>query len=176
MELTTLSALLLFLGEGQSGYDVRRLFQMTPIAVFSDSPGAIYPALARLERAGLFVSVAQPSARRRRIYRRTPAGNAALDAWLRAPIAMEMVERRPAEIELRYVLIALRLGPATAAPFLDEAVQAVERRIADLEVFCAANQAMDRSSLAAIDLGIRLFQTRLEWCRDMQRRGKRKSR
>jgi DNA-binding PadR family transcriptional regulator len=174
MELTTLAALLLFLGEGQSGYDVRRLFQTTPIAVFSDSPGAIYPALARLERAGLLVSEAQPSARRRRTYRRTPAGNSALDEWLRAPIAMEMVERHPQEIELRYVLIALRLGPAAAEPFLDEAVQALERRIADLKAFCAANQAMDSPSLAALDLGIRLFQTRLEWCRDMQRKGKRK--
>jgi DNA-binding PadR family transcriptional regulator len=171
MELTTLSALLLFLGEGQSGYDIRRLFQTTPIAVFSDSPGGIYPALARLERRGFLTSEAQPSARRRRIYLRTPAGNAALDAWLRAPIIMEMVERRPHEIELRYVVIAVRLGPAAAAPFLNEAIEAIERRIADLEAFCAANQAVGSISLAALNLGIQLFRTRLEWCRDMQRKG-----
>lgn len=171
MELTTLAALLLFLGEGQSGYDVRRLFQTTPIAVFSDSPGAIYPALARLERAGLLVSEAVPSARRRRIYRRTAAGNEALDAWLRAPVSMEVVERRPHEIELRTVLIALRHGPAAAVPFLDEAIEAIERRVTDLEAFCAANQAMGSLSLATVGLGIRLFQTRLDWCRDMRRRG-----
>jgi DNA-binding PadR family transcriptional regulator len=171
MELTTLSALLLFLGEGQSGYDVRRLFQTTPIAVFSDSPGAIYPALARLERAGLLVGEAQPSARRRRIYRRTPAGESALDQWLGAPVAMEMVERRPHEVELRFVLIAARHGLAAAAPFLDNAIEALERRIADLEAYCAANQAMGTTSLAALDLGIRLFRTRLDWCREMQRKG-----
>ena len=174
MELTTLSALLLFLGEGQSGYDVRRLFQTTPIAVFSDSPGAIYPALARLEGRGFLTSEAQPSARRRRIYRRTPAGNAALDRWLGAPVAMEMVERSPHEIELRYVIIVVRLGSAAAAPFLDEAIEAVERRIADLEAYCAVNQAMGETSIAALGLGIRLFQTRLDWCREMQRKeGKR---
>jgi DNA-binding PadR family transcriptional regulator len=165
MALTTLAALLLFLGEGKSGYDIRRLFQTTPVGVFSDSPGAIYPALARLEQAGLLKSEAQPSARRRRVYCRTPAGEAALDEWLRAPIVDETVERRPHEIELRAVLIAARFGPAAAAPFLDEAARAVERRVADLEAFCAANQAMGSISLDALDLGIRLFRTRLEWCR-----------
>lgn len=165
MELTTLAALLLFLGEGKSGYDVRRLFQTTPIGVFSDSPGAIYPALARLERAGLLVSEAPPSARRRRIYRRAPAGDEALAEWLQAPISPETVERRPHEIELRSVLIALHLGPAPAASFLDEAAQALERRIADLEAFCAANRNMGSISLDTLDLGIRLFRTRLEWCR-----------
>ncbi|HEY1606720.1 MAG TPA: PadR family transcriptional regulator [Allosphingosinicella sp.] len=171
MALTTLAALLLFLGEGKSGYDVRRLFQMTPIGVFSDSPGAIYPALARLEKAGLLAGEAQPSARKRRVYRRTPAGNEALGEWLRAPIGTETVEKRPHEIELRYVLIALHLGPAPAAEFLDEAARGYERRIADLEAFCAANRAMGSISLDTLDLGIRLFRTRLQWCRDIRRTG-----
>ena len=170
MELTTLSALLLFLAEGQSGYDVRRLFQTTPVGLFSDSPGAIYPALARLERAGLFISEAQASARRRRVYRRTPAGSAALDEWLRAPITAEAVERRPHEIDLRYVLLAFRLGGGNARRFLDEAAQAFDRRIAELEAFRAANSAIGAPSLDALDLGIRLFRTRLRWCRDTQRR------
>jgi DNA-binding PadR family transcriptional regulator len=167
MALSTLAALLLFLGEGKSGYDVRRLFQTTPIGIFSDSPGAIYPALARLEQAGLLTSEALPSARRRRVYRRTPAGEAALDEWLLAPIAAETVERRPEEIDLRYVLIAYRLGKAEARRFLDAAAQAFERRAADLEAFAAANQEMGRPSLDALDLGVRLFRTRVQWCRDM---------
>jgi DNA-binding PadR family transcriptional regulator len=165
MELTTLAALLLFLGEGQSGYDVRRLFQTTPVGIFSDSPGAIYPALARLERAGFFASEAQPSARRRRIYRRTAAGEAALTEWLRAPITRETIERRPHEIELRYVLIAFRFGRAEACRFLDEAAQGFAGRVADLEAFHAANRHMGGPSLDALDLGARLFRTRLEWCR-----------
>jgi DNA-binding PadR family transcriptional regulator len=173
MALTTLAALLLFLGEGKSGYDVRRLFQTTPIGLFSDSPGAIYPALARLERSGLLTSEAQPSARRRRVYRRTPAGDAALDEWLRAPIADETVERRPEDIHLRYVLIAFRLGQAEASSFLDEAANAFARRVAQLETFAAANRDMGGPSLDALDLGARLFRTRLQWCRDMQQPRKR---
>ncbi|MFL6727688.1 MAG: PadR family transcriptional regulator [Sphingomicrobium sp.] len=170
MELTTLAALLLFLGEGQSGYDVRRLFQTTPIAVFSDSPGVIYPALARLERAGLLSSEAKPSARRRRIYRRTPAGNSALDQWLRGAITTETIERRPQDIELRYVLIAFRFGAAAACRFLDDAAQAFDRRLTQLEAFRAANTDMGSPSLDALDLGVILVRTRLQWCRDTKAR------
>ena len=172
MELTTLAALLLFLGQGRSGYDVRRLFQTTPIGIFSDSPGAIYPAFARLERAGLLTSDAQQSGRGRRVYRRTEAGEAALTRWLLAPLSSETVERRPHEVELRYVLIAYRLGTAEGSRFLGEAADAFARGLAQLEAFSADNQDMGAPSLDAVELGIRLCRTRLQWCREMEQRGK----
>jgi len=39
--------------EPRSGYDLRKFFSSTPMISFSDSPGAIYPALRRLEQRGL---------------------------------------------------------------------------------------------------------------------------
>ena len=45
-----------------SGYDVKLIFASSPMGGFSDSPGAIYPALSRLERRGLVRSEIQPSA------------------------------------------------------------------------------------------------------------------
>ncbi|HEX3968204.1 MAG TPA: PadR family transcriptional regulator, partial [Edaphobacter sp.] len=42
-----------------SGYDVKKIFASTPMAGFSDSPGAIYPALRRLEKSGLVRSEVQ---------------------------------------------------------------------------------------------------------------------
>jgi PadR family transcriptional regulator AphA len=170
MDLTTLAALLLFLASGQSGYDIRLLFQATPLGLFSDSPGAIYPALGRLERRGLVVARAQASGRRRRTYSRTEAGEAALVAWLRAPVDPQVIARRPHEIELRYALIALHLGANDAARFLDEAAEAYRRRIAELEKFRDANRAMGEVSIDTLGLGISLFQTRLSWCRTTRRK------
>src|SRR5260370_3518580 len=40
----------------RSGYDLRKIFANTPMGTFSDSPGAIYPALQRLEKHGLVSS------------------------------------------------------------------------------------------------------------------------
>jgi DNA-binding PadR family transcriptional regulator len=36
-----------------SGYDLRKVFTASALGSYSDSPGAIYPALNRLEAGGL---------------------------------------------------------------------------------------------------------------------------
>ena len=63
-----------------SGYDLRKMFAETAMGSFSDSPGAIYPALTRLEKRGLIRSEVEERAalRRRRLYRLTPKGRAEL--------------------------------------------------------------------------------------------------
>ncbi len=95
----TLSFLLLGVVDGQpcSGYDLRRLFQDTPIGSFSDSPGSIYPALRALARRGLVRSTIDASARLRprQVYRVTAAGRAALVDWLREPVVGRQVLRDP---------------------------------------------------------------------------------
>ena len=66
----------------RSGYDLRKIFANTPMGSFSDSPGAIYPALQRLEKQGLVRSQLQPSSgRRRRVFRPTASGKRAFRAW-----------------------------------------------------------------------------------------------
>ena len=52
---TTLEYALLGLvhAEPRSGYDLCKVFETTPMGHYSSSPGAIYPALKRLEGAGL---------------------------------------------------------------------------------------------------------------------------
>jgi DNA-binding PadR family transcriptional regulator len=169
-KFTTLQALLLFLADHKSGYDLRVLFQSTPLSIFSDSPGAIYPALSKLEQTGLLEGVALASKRRRRIYSRTAAGDAALIQWLNAPVDADVVARRPHELDLRYVLIAFRLGRRDAVRFLDRMRQAFEHRVAELIEYRDSNPGMGAPSIDAVDLGLRLFQTRIKWCRDMQRR------
>ena len=54
MPQTTLGYALLGLvaGEPQTGYALMKTFTTTPMGHYSGSPGAIYPALRRLEGAG----------------------------------------------------------------------------------------------------------------------------
>jgi DNA-binding PadR family transcriptional regulator len=171
MDLNVLSALLLFLANDRSGYDIRLLFKATPLGVFSDSPGAIYPALARLEARQLLASKAEAGGRRRRAYVRTGAGEAALDSWLRTPVDPETVARRPHELELRYVLVATHLGRAAGADFLAACAEAYRARIAELEAFRAGHPEIGAISIEALGLGIALFRTRLDWCVDTARKG-----
>jgi DNA-binding PadR family transcriptional regulator len=170
MKLTTLDGLLLFLvsHKGQSGYDIRQLFQATPVGIFSDSPGAIYPALARLEMRGLLDSTADESGRRRRVYERTPQGERALRGWLNGSIEPDVLARRPQDLELRFVIIAEMLGDAEAMVFMQNYARAVEARLQQLEEFYEGpGMQLGRLPRKTFELGLRIDRARLGWCRDL---------
>jgi DNA-binding PadR family transcriptional regulator len=170
MKVTTLDALLLFLvaHKGQSGYDVRQLMQSTPLGLFSDSPGAIYPALARLEQRGFLASAAEREGRRKRTYERTDAGEAALAAWLVRPVGRDDVQRRGEELTLRHVMTAETLGRAAALAFLRDCVAAEATHLAEIEAFRdGPGRTASRASREAVDLGVRLLRERLAWRREL---------
>lgn len=169
MNVTTLDALLLFLvgQKSQSGYDIRQMFQATPLGMFSDSPGSIYPSLARLEARGLLTSSAAAEGRRRRSYKRTAAGQKALTAWLDRPVDAEAGKREPAEMELRFVMIAETLGAAKAAQFLEAAKAAYVAELKALETYMAGpGKALGTASKASVDLGMRIVRLRIDWCQE----------
>jgi DNA-binding PadR family transcriptional regulator len=84
----------------QSGYELRKTFTDTAMGNYSDSPGAIYPALKRLERDGDVTSEVQEAGglRRRRVFRISKPGMSKLKAWLREPVAPEDVRRGAAAV------------------------------------------------------------------------------
>ena len=169
MNLTTLDALLVFLvgHKSQSGYDIRQMFQATPLGTFSDSPGSVYPSLARLEARGLLASSAAAGGRRRRSYKRTASGQKALVVWLERPIDAEANKRRAGEIELRFVMIADILGWPKAVQFLRAAEDAYASELKTLEAYMAGPGAtLDVASKASVDLGMRTVRLRIAWCKE----------
>jgi DNA-binding PadR family transcriptional regulator len=73
----------------QSGYDLRKTFASTAMGHYSSSPGAIYPALKRLQARGLLSSSVDSTTRLRpkRLFRPTANGLAILKAWVNTPHA-----------------------------------------------------------------------------------------
>jgi DNA-binding PadR family transcriptional regulator len=70
----------------RTGYDVKRIADRSTRFFWGASYGQIYPELRRLERAGLVEARDEPRGRvRRRVYRITPAGYAAVREWLLDP-------------------------------------------------------------------------------------------
>ena len=63
-------------GKPASGYDLRKVFSSTSMKSYSDSPGAIYPALQQLEDEELVTS---GTAGGKRTYSLTDAGKAELE-------------------------------------------------------------------------------------------------
>ncbi len=69
--------------EPRSGYDVKRIVDRSVRHFWAASYGQIYPELRRLEEAAWIEGDDAPrGGRSRRVYRITPEGRGALDAWL----------------------------------------------------------------------------------------------
>ena len=67
----------------RTGYEIKQLVDVSARFFWTTSYGQIYPELRRLEDAGLVAGEANPTGgRSRTVYSLTPAGEAALDAWL----------------------------------------------------------------------------------------------
>src|SRR4051794_13116671 len=77
----------------KTGYEIKQLVDVSARFFWTASYGQIYPELKRLEDEGLIRGEdAATNGRPRRAYELTPAGEAALDGWLRSgePLLLEM--------------------------------------------------------------------------------------
>jgi DNA-binding PadR family transcriptional regulator len=153
-------------GAPQSGYDLRKTFVSTPMSVFSDSPGAIYPALRRLVRRRWIAPVAAPrGGRRRRVFAPTELGRRAFAAWLGRPPGRDDVVRRWDVSMLRLAFMDAA-GPEPLLRFL-EALQAELRvYLAELEAFQAAHtRAMPAGAQLAFASGVEGCRAQARWVR-----------
>lgn len=105
----------------QSGYDLKRIFETTPMGNFSSSPGAIYPALKSLEKQGWIKGTPEntDSLRPRLVYAITEEGDAVLAAELKKPVTHDDLIWRFDLVMLRFAFIE-RLGNDEALRFLGE--------------------------------------------------------
>lgn len=169
-KLTTLEyALLGLVGMSpMTGYDVHKVFATTPLAHFSSSPGAIYPALRRLAHIGLLEARLDTAkeARPRRVFSLTDAGERALDTWLHQSVTREELIRGAGAPVLRFSLAGGRLSREEILTYLEtyqEVVAAYLKELYDCaELTTGPDNLHGRLSL---HLGIRGSESELEWTR-----------
>jgi len=104
-----------------SGYDVKKVFDNTPLAHFSSSPGAIYPALKRLAKKGLLEATLDTTteARPRRVFSLTGAGRQALLEWLHQQVSEDELVRDGRSPMLRFALAEGHLSPDEVVAYLE---------------------------------------------------------
>lgn len=152
----------------QSGYDLRKVFATSALGNYSSSPGAIYPALARLSRARLIESRVDRARalRPRMVYRPTPAGTAAFRAWLAQPVMRGDVERRMDDLMLRFAFHAHLDSPSATRRFLAGYLREVEACLGDLErQRLAWPPGLPLHPRLALQAGIEQYRTSARWAR-----------
>lgn len=155
-----------------SGYDLRKIFSNTPMGSFSDSPGAIYPALRRLEARALIQGRLEERSglRRRNVFRVTAAGTAEVRRWLARPPAREDVVSRMDEVILRFAFMEAALGRRQVERFLQKLEGELAAYIPVLRAHLTRHRAtMPDSARLALDFGLRSYESHLEWCRHAMR-------
>ena len=154
--------------KARSGYDLRKIFANTPIGTFSDSPGAIYPALQRLEKQGLVRGQLQPSSgrRRRRVFRPTASGRRSFKAWQTKSISADDIICRVDELMLRFAFMDETAGPAQARRFLRSLSNELGRYMPSLRQYLKASaHQMPLSGRLALESGVRSYEELLRWSR-----------
>ncbi len=154
--------------QARSGYDLRKIFANTPMGTFSDSPGAIYPALQRLEKRDLVSSRVRESSglRRRRLFRPTSFGKRAFKSWQTRAITREDVIHHVDELMLRFGFMDETASSAQAARFLKALAKELTAYIPILRGFLKAQrQRMPLSGRLALERGVRDYETLRVWAR-----------
>jgi len=152
----------------KSGYELCQLFETTPMMHYSASPGAIYPALKRLERRGLVAGEVERSESLRpvRVYRLTEEGREAIVRWVSRPVGRDDVVWRSEELMLRFAFMGQVVDVATTQGFLAELVEALDAHVLDLE---SHHHSMPRGGpphgRLALEHGIEGYRSMAAWAR-----------
>jgi DNA-binding PadR family transcriptional regulator len=152
----------------RSGYGLKKMFNSSPASVYQPSPGALYPALRRLEERGLLHAEKQVSSGRRalRLYQVTEAGLAVYLEWLRKPVVPETVGADLGQHLMRFSLMEKYLERAEVIAFLADLGDALDGFVRGMEQFVASRQeTLGQHPLLALEHGIAIHRASLEWVR-----------
>jgi len=152
----------------RSGYDLRKVFETTPMGHYSSSPGAIYPALKRLEEAGLIRGkvAGRKSMRPKRIYSSSPEGVKALREWVSQPLTMDDFVHRDDELMLRFALMGSVVDDAVTRQFLEQMLEILDAYIPELrQILAEMPEAGPPHGRLALSSGIEMYMARRRWVR-----------
>ena len=153
--------------EPRSGYGLKKMFSASPSSVYQPSPGALYPALRRLEARGLLRAEKISNGRRpQRMYHVTDAGRAVHLDWLRQPVVPATVVADLGLHLMRFALMENRLPRAAVLAFLADLESALDGFVSATERYLASGAQSGRlHAELAIEHGIAMHRASLEWTR-----------
>lgn len=170
---TTLSTLsLAIMGlisqQPQTGYDLRKVFLTTPMGHFSSSPGAVYPALRRIEQAGWVRGRAGRSKTRRQrmLYELTAKGRKVLKQHLSRPVTGDDVVWHMDDLMLRFGFMDPIVGRERTLRFLRDFADRLDAHVVELrQYFDAAQDTLPPCGKLAMESGIESYEMNARWAR-----------
>jgi len=151
-----------------TGYDVRKVFATTPMGHFSSSPGAIYPALRRIEEAGwVRGKTGEGKTRRERVvYEITARGIRVLKQHLSRPVTRDDVIWHMDDLMMRFAFMDPIVGRETTLRFLQTFASELEAYATELRHYLdSVRQIMPPCGRLAMENGIQGYEMNTQWAR-----------
>ena len=162
----SLAVLGLIQQKSRSGYDLRKAFSTTPMGHFSSSPGAIYPALKRMEKSGWIRGSIDNNKqlRPRLIYRITAKGLDALKQHLMQTVTKDDVIWRMDDLMLRFAFMDDVAGREYTLKFLQQFLAETKSHVSTLKQYQKQIKGtIPVSGRLAMENGIDNYQTNVKW-------------
>ncbi len=164
----SLAVLGLIVQKPRSGYDLRKVFSTTPMGHFSTSPGAIYPALRRIENSGWIRGNIdnKKGLRPRMVYRITTKGLESLKQHLRQTVTKDDVIWRLDDLMLRFAFMDDIVGRKYTLKFLEQFLAEIESYVSLLKQYHdQAGRNIPACSRLAMENGINNYQMNARWAK-----------
>jgi DNA-binding PadR family transcriptional regulator len=164
----TLAILCLISREPHSAYQLRKAFSTTPMGHFSSSPGAVYPALRRIEAGGLIRgrTANRKTLRPKRMYEITAKGMKVLKGQLRLPVTRDDVVSHMDDLMLRFAFMERLLDRNEILAFLMGFERETEGYLDYLkELRGAIGEHLSGCEDLAFDHGLASYRMNLNWAR-----------
>lgn len=151
-----------------SGYDLRKVLITTALGNYSSSPGAIYPALGRLEKLRLIKGREdrKKSLRPRKLFQPTAEGRRVFSDWLTRDVTREDVIRGLDSLMLRFAFHWVLASPQASSRLLEGLVREIEAYLKELagqkKIFPQEAPVHPRLALEA---GIEQYRATARWAR-----------
>ena len=166
-KITKLDCAILGLLSGQSmtGYEVRKVFEVSELGNYSSSPGAIYPALKRLEELSL-VWKGKENGSGKQVYILTSNGRDVLQKWLTETLSKKGLTKQLDEILLRFAFMEKLIPKEQQIRFLESFILHLRTILKEMKTFHRMQgAALPVNGRLAFENGIAIHQAHLKWAR-----------
>ena len=163
----TLATLCQLFVKPQSGYDLKKTFEETPMGHFSSSPGAIYPAIKRMEKSGWIIGskANADTMRPSKLLSITESGLEILKSYFESPVKREHVIHDLDKLMLRFAFTTPLLGRPATIRFLEQFISALAAYVEELTVTSKQYENDPLEGRLALKQGLDSYIAQLEWAR-----------
>lgn len=159
----------LLMSGDKSGYDIKKIIELSPVPSISSSCGSIYPAIKRLEREEILEKhlIVQDGKPNKQLLLLTPKGKKTFMEWLRRPIPPANFNMVDDSFNQKFLFFSY-LNENDVKIHCIEQIRVVNTFIDSIEKFkLQYGNNLDRYALWNLKGSLDFLQCRLKWLNDI---------